>query len=259
MNKVYVVRYGLNNDIQNFSFDNDIAIGEKVIIQTDKGVYYGEVLKEGFFSKNNSYHTIIRTTTKEDVLTNKKNIQDAKKSVDFAKKQIEKHKLSMVIVNAAYNFDRTQLLFTFSSDDRVDFRQLAKDLAARFKVRIELRQIGTRDRSKSISGYGPCGQKLCCSRYLKNMDSVSINMAKNQNLALNPSKINGICNRLLCCLSYEDDVYTENRKSLPTVGSTIEYNNKPAVVKSLNILKKSCIIIVNKERIEVSFNEKSNK
>jgi cell fate regulator YaaT (PSP1 superfamily) len=142
----------------------------------------------------------------------------------------------MKIIDASYTFDREQLIFRFLADDRVDFRQLAKDLGSIFRTRIELRQVGIRDKAKEIGGFGPCGRKLCCSNFLTEFDSVSINMAKNQNLSLNPTKINGVCGRLLCCLKYEDEQYKCCVKKLPQMGKKIKVDNKEGVVTSLDIL-----------------------
>ena len=160
-------------------------------------------------------------------------------------KLIKKYNLNMKVIDANFTFDREQLMYHFLSDSRIDFRNLAKELAGIFKTRIELRQIGVRDKAKEIGGIGPCGRTLCCTDYLVNFDSVSINMAKNQNLSLNPNKINGSCGRLLCCLTYENDVYEEYRKSLPNLGDKVKYNEKNGKVVELNILKKSYTILTD--------------
>ena len=133
----------------------------------------------------------------------------------------------MTIIDANYNFDKSQLIFRFLADERIDFRKLAKDLASNLKTRIELRQIGVRDKAKEIGGIGPCGRILCCSSFLTNFESVSINMAKNQGIALNPTKINGVCGRLLCCLNYEDDQYTELKREFPSIGTIVKHKNLP--------------------------------
>ena len=143
----------------------------------------------------------------------------------------------MKILDASYTFDRDKLLFRFLSDNRVDFRELAKELAKIYKVRIVLRQIGVRDKAKEIGGFGPCGRKLCCALYLKDLDTVSINMAKNQNLSLNPSKINGACGRLMCCLKYEDDNYTKCRLKMKKIGDEIETEHGKGTIQSLDILR----------------------
>ena len=154
-----------------------------------------------------------------------KNLKDAEKALNKAREIIEELKLDMRLLDASYTYDRKQLLFNFIADERVDFRELAKRLAQVYKTRIELRQIGIRDKAKEIGGIGPCGRMLCCNTFLTDLNSVTINMAKNQMLALNPTKINGVCGRLLCCLSYEDEVYTELAKGLPRVGQKVMYNN----------------------------------
>ena len=151
----------------------------------------------------------------------------------------------MKLIDSSFTFDREQLMFHFLSDGRIDFRALAKDLAAIYKTRIELRQVGVRDKAKEIGGIGPCGRLLCCSKYLVDFDSVSINMAKNQNISLNPSKINGVCGRLLCCLTYENETYEEYRKELPDLGERVKYKGKSGKVVSLDILNKSYTILTD--------------
>ena len=168
-------------------------------------------------------------------------------------KLIDKYGLNMKLMDASFTFEREQLMYHFLSESRIDFRKLAKDLAAIFKTRIELRQIGVRDKAKEIGGLGPCGRTLCCTDYLVNFDSVSINMAKNQNLSLNPTKINGVCGRLLCCLTYENDVYEEYKKDLPELGEKVTYKGKTGRVISLDILKKKYTFLTDDEEyIEVT-------
>ena len=158
----------------------------------------------------------------------------------------------MKLVDVSYTFERTQLFFTYLSNDRVDFRDLAKELAKLYKTRIELRQIGPRDKAKEIGGLGPCGMPLCCSNYLYTFDNITINMAKNQNIALNPGKINGACNRLLCCLSYEDETYSKLKKELPSIGQIIKKDGKKGKVVSVDVFKKSYKIETEeKEIIEI--------
>ena len=165
---------------------------------------------------------------------------DSTKNLDY-----KKNNLSMTILDGSYNFDRTQLLFRFVADERVDFRNLARELGSIFKTRIELRQIGIRDKSKEVGGIGPCGRILCCTSFLNSFDSVTISMAKNQGVSLNPTKINGVCGRLLCCLKYENDVYSYNKKDLPRVGSKVSISNKQGKVTFVNILKKEYTVIFN--------------
>ena len=200
--------------------------GDDVIVETERGLQYGKIatliVEKNEKSLNMPLKRIIRIATKDDRKKHELNLNEEKKAID-----------------------KEQLMYHFLSDSRIDFRNLAKELAGIFKTRIELRQIGVRDKAKEIGGIGPCGRTLCCTDYLVNFDSVSINMAKNQNLSLNPNKINGSCGRLLCCLTYENDVYEEYRKSLPNLGDKVKYNEKNGKVVELNILKKSYTILTD--------------
>ena len=182
---------------------------------------------------------IVRIANKKDYNKHQNNLKQASYALKKCRQLVNKMNLDMNIIDATYTFNQEQLLFTFYADNRVDFRDLAKELASIYKTRIELHQIGVRDKAKKISGIGLCGQKLCCSRYMDEFDSVSISMAKNQNLSLNPTKINGVCGRLLCCLKYEDEVYKECRKDLPQIGQTLETEYGTGKVISLDILKKT--------------------
>ena len=164
----------------------------------------------------------------------------------------------MNFIDSSFSFDKKQLLLTYYAEERIDFRELAKKLAGIYKTRIELYQIGTRDKAKKVSGCGLCGQELCCSRFLNHLNSVSINMAKNQNLALNPNKINGVCGRLLCCLAYEDEVYSEFRVGLPNINQVVKTNVGEGKVISIDILNKKYVVDVDGNKIEVEFNEQSN-
>ena len=178
-----------------------------------------------------------------------KNIQDSTKALTTAKKIASDLNLNMKILDASFTFDKKQLLFNFTADDRIDFRELAKRLAAIYKTRIELRQIGIRDKARSVGGLGPCGRFLCCNSFLTDLNSVTINMAKNQMLALNPTKINGVCGRLLCCLAYEDETYTNLRKGLPSVGDTYIHNKEKYKVIEVDIYTRK-IKIENEEHIQ---------
>ena len=228
-----------------------------VIVETEKGLQYGTVVcfvDESQISKDIEYKKVIRLTTKSDYKRYLTNLKDAEKAIVKCNELIEKYGLNMKIIDASYTFDREQLIFRFLADDRVDFRQLAKDLGSIFRTRIELRQVGIRDKAKDIGGIGPCGRKLCCNNFLTEFDSVSINMAKNQNLSLNPSKINGVCGRLLCCLKYENDTYTEYKKDLPDVGSKIKVAAGEGKVISVDVFNGKYKILLNEtnEIIELS-------
>ena len=197
------------------------------------------------------YKDVIRVATKTDYKKYLSNIKDAKKALVKCNELVDKYGLLMKIIDVNYTFDREQLIFRFLSDDRVDFRQLAKDLGSIYKTRIELRQVGIRDKAKEIGGIGPCGRKLCCNSFLTEFDSVSINMAKNQNLSLNPSKINGVCGRLLCCLKYENDIYTEYKKDLPDVGNKIKTDEYEGKVISVDVFNKVYKVLCNSGEIIV--------
>lgn len=235
----------------------NIKINDNVIVETERGMQFATVATDIISQDSDKVFLplkdVIRIATKEDKTINLKNISDANKALEYAKKIVEKEQLDMKLYEASYTFDRKKLVFKFVADERVDFRELAKLLAAKYKTRIELRQIGVRDKAKEIGGFGPCGRPLCCSDFLTNFDSVSINMAKNQGIALNPTKINGVCGRLLCCLGFEDGTYTEYKKDLPKQGEMIKYEGKVGRVSELNILKRSYKIKTEEnEEIEVN-------
>lgn len=212
-----------------------------VIVETEQGQQFGKVEKANIKLKpeelKKELKKVIRISSKEDYHKHIKNLQDGKAALIKCQKLVNNKKLKMQLLDASYTFDRDKLIFRFLADNRVDFRELAKELATIYKVRIELRQIGVRDKAKEIGGCGPCGQKLCCARFLKELDTVSINMAKNQNISLNPSKINGVCGRLLCCLKYEDENYKECRKCMLKVGDKIKTEYGEGKVIGLELLK----------------------
>lgn len=181
----------------------------------------------------------VRVATKKDREQHNKNVKDSSNALNFAQEQSLELDLDMRFISSFFTFDRKQLFLCYTADARVDFRELTKVLAQRYKTRIELRQIGVRDRAKKVGGLGPCGLFLCCSTFLTDFVSVSINMAKNQFLALNPTKINGSCGRLLCCLNYEDDIYTELKEGLPNVGSLIETAEGLGKVVEVDVFKRT--------------------
>lgn len=182
--------------------------------------------------------TFVRVATKKDREQHDKNKKDALLALSFAQEESLNLNLEMHFISSFYTFDRKQLFLSYTADARVDFRDLAKVLAQKYKTRIELRQVGVRDRAKKIGGLGPCGLFLCCSTFLNDFSSVSINMAKNQFLSLNPTKINGSCGRLLCCLNYENEVYTELKKGLPTLGSLVETEEGLGKVIEVDVFKR---------------------
>lgn len=227
-------------------FDNDIDINceDYVIVETERGQQFGKVCTLlGELNDGKEHTRVIQIAKSKEIKQNDSNIKDAQKALEKAQELAEKLSLEMKFLDAYFTFDRKQLVFQFLADNRVDFRELAKSLAAIYKTRIELRQVGVRDKAKEISGIGQCGRKICCSSFLSDLDSVGIAQVKNQNLALNPSKINGICGRLLCCLKYEDDLYTEFRKDLPEVGDKIKHENEDVVVINVDIPNRKYTIL----------------
>lgn len=229
----------------------------EVIVETEKGVEFGFVVSENkenkSIPKNFDLSRVIRVANKEDKRIFEKNRRDAERALENATKISKDLGLSMSFVDSNFNFERTQLIFYFLSDNRVDFRELAKQLAAIYRTRIELRQIGVRDKAKEVSGLGQCGRKLCCAKFLKDLDSVTIAMAKNQNIVLNPTKINGLCGRLLCCLNYEDELYRENRKNMPELGSKYKTEFGEGDVIFTDIPNKKIIVNIPDHGKEIIF------
>ena len=221
----------------------DLSKNDCVIAKTERGEQFGVVVTDVMDIDESklsfSLKEIVRIATDKDVAVNNNNEKDADKALKDARDIVANLDLDMKILSSSFTFDRKQLMFNFMADDRVDFRELARKLASIYKTRIELRQIGVRDKAKCVGGYGQCGKELCCASFLDNLNSVSINMAKNQNLALNPQKINGVCGRLMCCLSYENDNYSEYKKGLPKVGSKIMYDDNECKVVSVDIFDRS--------------------
>ena len=238
--------------------DIDLKVGDNVVFETDNGLLVGSVRKEKYQENNKNLDMplfkVLRLVNKEDQKALKDNNGIAEKALVDAKKISSSLNLNMNFVDAYYYFDRSQLVFSFLAEDRVDFRELAKKLASKYKTRIELRQVGVRDKAKKIGGLGPCGLFLCCNSFLTDFNSVSINMAKNQMLALNPSKINGICGRLLCCLGYENDTYTELKKDLPKIGLVADTSMGMGKVVSVDIFKKTYSVDL-KEKGIVTFSK----
>ena len=221
----------------------DLSKNDYVIAKTERGEQFGVVVTDVMDIDESKLSfplkEIVRIATDKDVAVNANNEKDADKALKDARDIVANLDLDMKILSSSFTFDRKQLMFNFMADDRVDFRELARKLASIYKTRIELRQIGVRDKAKCVGGYGQCGKELCCASFLDNLNSVSINMAKNQNLALNPQKINGVCGRLMCCLSYENDNYSEYKKGLPKVGSKIMYDDNECKVVSVDIFDRS--------------------
>jgi len=240
--------------------------GDYVILEADRGLDYGQVVSETekIMAKNagGRLRKIIRKTNPWDHRQIEKNKRKVKELMDACVKKIDAHRLPMKLVDAEYSFDRAKIIFYFTSEERVDFRSLVKELANIFRARIELKQIGVRDEARILGGFGPCGRELCCARFLKDFETVTIRMAKEQNLSLNPTKISGLCGRLMCCLSYESETYSELTKGLPKIGQEIKIDKgKKAKVIAVNPLNRSVTVEDNDgKRIEVEFkSEKVNK
>lgn len=217
--------------------------GDAVIVETVRGMEYGEVVT-GVKEVSDELITpplkmVLRIATAEDAQHHADNVAKEKDALAICQKKVEEHKLQMKLVGCEYTFDNSKILFYFTSDKRVDFRVLVKDLAGVFRTRIELRQIGVRDEAKMMGGLGICGRKVCCSAFLGDFQPVSIKMAKEQNLSLNPNKISGVCGRLMCCLKYEEDHYEATRKQMPKVGKEVITPDGNGTVIELNILKET--------------------
>lgn len=223
--------------------DEKYERGQAVIVETARGIEYGFVeLPEKQVDESElvlPLKKVIRVATREDNKINEQNHQREKEAFTTCLAKIEKHGLDMKLVDVELTFDGNKIIFYFTSNGRVDFRELVKDLAAVFRVRIELRQIGIRDEAKMLNGIGVCGRTLCCATFLSDFHPVSIKMAKDQNLSLNPAKISGICGRLMCCLKYEQDVYEELIKDLPKEGDIISTPEGDGEVLSVSVLKRT--------------------
>ena len=223
--------------------------GDKVIVETARGVEFGSVVtgpKEVEDSRiTQPLKPVIRIATEEDKNKEARNREKEKEAFAICLEKIRKHGLEMKLINAEYTFDNNKVLFYFTADGRIDFRELVKDLAAVFKTRIELRQIGVRDETKIVGGIGICGRPLCCHTYLSEFAPVSIKMAKEQNLSLNPTKISGVCGRLMCCLNNEENIYEELNRKLPNVGDFVTTDDGlKGEVHSVNILRQLVKVLV---------------
>ena len=236
----------------------ELEVGDLVLFDTDNGILLGKVCKSVYKEKKSNLilplNRVIRVATSSDIDVYKENMLIAEEALSNAKSLSRKMDLEMNFVDSYYTFDNSQLLLFFLADNRIDFRDLVKKLAAKYKTRIELRQVGVRDKAKKIGGIGPCGLFLCCNSFLTDFNSVSINMAKNQMLALNPTKVNGICGRLMCCLGFENDTYTELKKGLPKIGLVADTEMGMGKVVDVNIIKGTYSVDL-KEKGIITFNK----
>ncbi len=242
-----------------------LKAGDCVIVEHDRGLDYGTVVLPGHArccaqdGPKEPPKKIIRLAKDSDLKQVEDNTVKAKDAFNACEKKILEHKLDMKLVKAEYSFDRSKILFYFTSDGRVDFRNLVKDLAKIFKARIELRQIGVRDEARLFGGYGSCGRELCCKKFLKDFEPVTIKMAKEEGLPLNPPKISGLCGRLMCCLSYEYETYKLLSKGLPHEGEHISTSSGKGKVISVNVFKRMVAVELEEGGfLEVSYKEKDH-
>lgn len=261
MTKVIGVRFRQAGKVYYFSPGKlHIRKGDKVIVETARGVEFGhvvagvkEVPDEDIMQPLKS---VIRIATDEDKRNEEKNREKEKEAFDICLEKIRKHELDMKLINAEYTFDGNKVLFYFTADGRIDFRELVKDLASVFRTRIELRQIGVRDETKIRGGIGICGRPLCCSTYLSEFAPVSIKMAKEQNLSLNPTKISGVCGRLMCCLTNEEETYEELNSRLPAIGDYVTTRDGlKGEVQSVSVLRQLVKVVVTMDDDEKEIRE----
>lgn len=256
MIKVIGVRFRDNGKIYYFSAgDLNVEVGNNVIVETARGVEFGKVVlgnreveEEKIVS---TLKPVIRVATEEDEKIQKNNKIKSKEAYEICLEKIRKHGLEMKLIDCEYTFDNNKVLFYFTADGRIDFRELVKDLAAVFKTRIELRQIGVRDETKIMGGIGICGRSLCCNTFLSEFIPVSIKMAKEQNLSLNPTKISGVCGRLMCCLKNEQETYEYLNNKLPNTGDEVHLKDgTKGIVQGVNVLRQRVKLIVTDEKGE---------
>ena len=237
-----------------------IRQGDKVIVETARGIEFGTVVTGPKEVKDEEVmqplKSVIRIATEEDKRAEEKYREKEKEAFEICLEKIRKHNLEMKLIDAEYTFDNNKVLFYFTADGRIDFRELVKDLAAVFRTRIELRQIGVRDETKIRGGIGICGRPLCCHTYLSEFAPVSIKMAKEQNLSLNPTKISGVCGRLMCCLTNEEETYEELNSRLPAIGGTVTTNEGlKGEVQSVSVLRQLVKVVVTLENDEKEIRE----
>ncbi len=234
-------------------------IGDYVIVEGDRGMDYGQVLSDmeamSDADMEEPLKKVIRKSNPWDIHQIDKNKKKVREVMDTCSKKIHERRLAMKLIDAEFSFDRSKIIFYFTADGRVDFRDLVKDLANAFKTRIELKQIGVRDEAKILGGLGPCGRALCCATYLKDFEPVTIKMAKEQNLPLNPTKISGLCGRLMCCLGYEHSTYKSLMKGLPREGEVIKTEKGQGKVIGVNALKRAVTVeLEDGAQVEVPYN-----
>lgn len=257
--KLASVKFKSAGKIYYFSTNLKLKKDDRVVVETARGLELGEISQElkdiSEFNLDTELKKIVRKATKKDIDNYQKNVKDAKQVLVTCKEIVSRYDVNMQLTNCEYTLDKAKVIFMYTSDDRVDFRELLKELAVVFKCRIELRQIGPRDKAKVISGIGTCGLPLCCSTLLGEFNGVSINMAKNQMLAINIEKISGACGRLMCCLKYEDEIYSLEKERFPKIGSRVKYQDKDVKVTGLNVINDLVKIETNNGIVFVGLDE----
>lgn len=255
------VRFKNAGKVYYFSTTISLKKDDYVVVETARGLELGEVAHElkniAEFNLDTELKKIVRKANKKDLQMHENNLNEAKEALKICKEIVSRYDVNMQLTSCEFTLDRAKVIFMYTAEDRVDFRKLLKELATVFRCRIELRQIGPRDKAKIIGGLGTCGLPLCCSTLLGEFNGVSINMAKNQMLAINIDKISGNCGRLMCCLKYEDDVYTLEKQRFPRIGTKVKYSNKDVKVLGLNVINdlvkidnQGAIIFVKLDEIE---------
>lgn len=251
MEKCLGIRFRVSGKIYYFkSNGEEINVGDACIVETIRGIEFGNVVKKDIEvdekSLKSPLRTIIRKATPEDYETHKKNKAKEGDAFVKCKERIKAHELPMKLLDCEYTFDSSKVLFYFSAENRIDFRELVKDLASIFRIRIELRQVGVRDETKILGGLGPCGRPYCCSTYLFDFKSVSIKNVKEQGVSLNPSKISGACGRLMCCLNNEKETYEKLNESMPQISDFVTTSDGlKGTVQSINTLRQKVKVLVN--------------
>ena len=241
--KYISVRFETTNKTYTFSTSDDsIKCNDAVVVETQRGLEYGTVVSDPFDKPNVSMEIkpVIRKANDRDKKQFERNKADSAEARKICQEESDRLDLQMNVISAEYTLDRAKITFTYLADDRVDFRELLKVLASIFHCRIDLRQVGTRDKAKMVSGIGVCGSELCCAKFIGDFDRISINMAKNQLLALNIQKLSGQCGNLMCCLRFEDDAYKTLRKDLPKLNAQVEYEGERFRITSMNVIAKNC-------------------
>ncbi len=254
------IKFSSSKKAYNFGTNDDTyQYGDKVVVETVRGMELGEIISDlrdaSTYTSNLALKPVIRKANQHDLDNHERNKKDTVEATKQCQKCIDELGLEMYLISTEYTLDRSKIIFSYAADDRVDFRELLKKLAAIFKCRIELRQIGARDKAKIVGGLGTCGMETCCSRFLDDFDIVSINMAKNQLLALNTQKLSGQCGKLMCCLKYEDENYKCMRKGLPKLNAAVEYEGQRYRITSMNLLNNTAHIANRENAVDMSIDE----